>query len=341
MSLTVTIREVTDGAAAWALGEAWDEVLARSVSPVYFLTRSFQQIWWESLGDGRLWVMLGEAGDRLEFIAPFYIAEVAELGRTVRSIGGTEVADYLDLIASPDSLAVAWRLVFNQLAAATDQWETFELRALPEWSASRTIVAELASAYGWSCEVDRDEVCPLIALAPTWEGYLAGLRKKDRHELRRKIGRLERATESESFGLVGPDDDLQAAIDDFFSLHRKSGQDKEGFWNERLERFFQRLIRASHADGTLRLAFQCVNGQRVAAVLSFRFGDRYYVYNSGYDPAYRDLGVGVVCMGRTIKAAIAEGAAIFDLLQGDESYKYDFGAADTTVYRCRIQRPKQ
>jgi CelD/BcsL family acetyltransferase involved in cellulose biosynthesis len=85
------------------------------------------------------------------------------------------------------------------------------------------------------------------------------------------------------------------------------------------------------------LAFQSVGGQRVACVLAFRYGDRYYVYNSGYDPAYRDLAVGVVCMGRTIAAAIAEGAAIFDLLQGDEPYKYDYGAVNTSVYRCLVR----
>ena len=53
---------------------------------------------------------------------------------------------------------------------------------------------------------------------------------------------------------------------------------------------------------------------------------------------YRDYAAGVVGMGRAIRSAIAEGATIFDLLQGDEKYKYDFGAVDTQVYRL-LARP--
>jgi CelD/BcsL family acetyltransferase involved in cellulose biosynthesis len=104
-----------------------------------------------------------------------------------------------------------------------------------------------------------------------------------------------------------------------------------------MERFFRRLLTAAHAAGQLRLAFQSIGDKRAACVLAFCYADRYYVYNSGYDPAFRDLAAGVVCMGRTIATAIAEGVAVFDLLQGDEPYKYDYGAVNTTVYRCLVR----
>jgi CelD/BcsL family acetyltransferase involved in cellulose biosynthesis len=327
------------------MGEAWDGLLARGVSDVFFLTRNFQRIWWEELGDGRPLVLVGQNGGAEPlFIAPLCVAEIDGQGRTVQFIGGREVADYLDLIAAPDDLAGAWRLVFEHLRAIDGEWDALELRALPAWSPTREIVAGLAAEFGWSVETAVDNVCPLIALPPTWEQYLARLSKKDRHELRRKIGRLERAEAGERFAVVGAtgdladDGDLDAAIDDFFRLHRLSGQDKNGFWTPAMERFFRRLIAEARDRGWLRLAFQEVAGQRAAAVLSFRYGDRYYVYNSGYDPAYRDYAAGVVGMGRAIRSAIAEGATIFDLLQGDEKYKYDFGAVDTQVHRL-LARP--
>jgi CelD/BcsL family acetyltransferase involved in cellulose biosynthesis len=226
--------------------------------------------------------------------------------------------------------------VFDDLAARRD-WDVVELRAIPAASPSRAAVAALAAARGWMVEESLDDVCPVIALPATWDAYLRNLRKKDRHELRRKTGRLESAAEGERFAMIGPEDDLPRAIDDFFRLHRLSGQEKEGFWTEALHRFFKRLIVATHADGSLRLAFQSIGEQRVACVLSFRYGDRYYVYNSGYDPDFRAYAVGVVTMGRVIQAAIAEGAAVFDLLQGDEPYKYDFGAVNTEVYRLLVR----
>ncbi len=339
MPRTVTLRQLTTGTEAWALGAAWDDLLTRSAANVIFLTCAFQSLWWETLGEGDLRVLVGEdeAGAPF-FIAPLYLSSVDGLGRTVRLLGGVEVADYLDLVAGLDDLETAWRLTLDHLAAGAD-WEAIELRALPEWSPSRAIVDRLAAAAGWSVEETVDDVCPVLALPPTWEDYLAGLRSQDRHELRRKINRLGRLAGQERFSLLGPDDDLAAAIDDFLALHRQSGQVKAGFWDERRVRFFHRLLAVAHAHGWLRLAFQEIDGVRAAAVLAFRYGDRYYVYNSGYDPAYRALAAGVVCMARTIQAAIAEGAASFDLLQGDERYKYDLGAVATHVYRLLVRRP--
>lgn len=337
MTVAVAVREVRQADDAWRLGAAWDSLVARSAAPGFFLTRTFQSIWWATLGAGELRVLVGEAvGGAPCFIAPLHISDVPGLGRTVRLIGGSEVADYLDLIAAPEDLAAAWQATFDALAAARADWDVIELRAVPGASPSRALVAA-AAARGWMVEETLDDVCPVVTLPATWDGYLRGLRKKDRHELRRKTGRLEAAPAGERFEMIGPDSNLAAALADFLRLHRLSGQEKEGFWTPELQGFFQRLIAATHTDGTLRLAFQSIGDQRVACVLSFRYGDRYYVYNSGYDPAYREYAVGVVTMGRVIQAAIAEGATMFDLLQGDEPYKYDFGAVNTEVYRLLVR----
>ncbi|MCP4166590.1 MAG: GNAT family N-acetyltransferase [Chloroflexi bacterium] len=39
-----------------------------------------------------------------------------------------------------------------------------------------------------------------------------------------------------------------------------------------------------------------------------------------------------------IQHAIESGHRIFDFLQGDEVYKYRFGAADTKIMRAQFQR---
>jgi CelD/BcsL family acetyltransferase involved in cellulose biosynthesis len=339
VGLTVTIRELTSAAEIRAAAPAWEALLARSASNRFFLTPLFQSLWWERLGVGRPRVLIGHDDGRgtPRFIVPLYRCAVEGLGTVVRLIGGSEVSDYLDAVAAAADLDLAWRAAFDLLAAAPGTWDALELLALPEDSPSRRIVARLAAERGWSAEESIDDVCPVVALAPTWAGYLAGLRKKDRHELRRKIGRLEREAGRERFASVGPDDDIERAIGDFMLLHRQSGQEKDGFWTPALEGFFRDLIRATHQAGQLRLFFQFVDERPAATVLAFRYDDRYYVYNSGFDPALRDLSVGVVCMGRAIQAAIAEGVALFDLLQGDEAYKYDLGATNTTVYRCLVR----
>jgi hypothetical protein len=169
VALTTTVCELTSSAEAWAPTVAWDDLLARSVSDVLFLTRTFQSIWWETLGEGQLRVLVGETDAATpRFIAPLCISEVAGLGRTVRLIGGSEVADYLDILAAPGDLELAWRSTLDHLHAISAAWDAIDLRALPEASPSRSIVARLAPEYGWSVAEGIDDVCPVIALPGIW-----------------------------------------------------------------------------------------------------------------------------------------------------------------------------
>jgi len=77
---------------------------------------------------------------------------------------------------------------------------------------------------------------------------------------------------------------------------------------------------------------------RVAAVLCFRAEEELLLYNSGYDPAYAGLSVGLLSKALALRRAIEEGRRRFDFLRGAEPYKYDLGAENLNVYRCIIRR---
>jgi CelD/BcsL family acetyltransferase involved in cellulose biosynthesis len=62
------------------------------------------------------------------------------------------------------------------------------------------------------------------------------------------------------------------------------------------------------------------------------------MYNSGYDPQYASLSVGLLSKALCLRDAIESGRRCFDLLRGNEPYKYDLGAKDQTIYRCVIRR---
>jgi len=44
---------------------------------------------------------------------------------------------------------------------------------------------------GFAVEIEMQEVCPVIYLPDSYEGYLEQLDKKQRHELRRKVRKAE------------------------------------------------------------------------------------------------------------------------------------------------------
>ena len=74
-------------------------------------------------------------------------------------------------------------------------------------------------AEGWTLNVEREDVCPVVTLPAgvDMDGYLATLGKKERHEIRRKVRRAEAVGEIRLDDSTDPLADLEAFID----LHQK------------------------------------------------------------------------------------------------------------------------
>jgi CelD/BcsL family acetyltransferase involved in cellulose biosynthesis len=347
-----------DGNAAGALvtREEWDGLLHGSVSDVVFMTWQWQQVWWRHFGaeeSCKLHLLtVRDEGGALLGIAPLFVSTeslppLKEYGRgesrpegegpprrLVRLVGGKDVADYLDLIASREHLAKVWTAVFDYLIEQQSEWDAIDLHSLPEWSPSREHVAALAGEYGLEARVVPEDVCPVVQLPDTWDAYLMSLRKKDRHELRRKVRKLE-GRDDVRWYLVQPNDReaMRAGMKTFLDLHRKSGVDKAHFMDDRMATFFLEMVDELLGTGWLDLAILEVDKQPASAYFSFNYGQRIYLYNSGYDPKFAAYSAGIALLAYRIHKAINQGIRYFDFLRGDEPYKYDFGGKDTFVYR--------
>ena len=74
----------------------------------------------------------------------------------------------------------------------------------------------------------------------------------------------------------------------------------------------------------------------VAMIMCFDYNGCLYLYNSGYDPQYTSLSVGLLSKVLCIKESIQEGKKRFDFLKGDETYKHHLGGREVPLSRCRI-----
>jgi CelD/BcsL family acetyltransferase involved in cellulose biosynthesis len=167
-----------------------------------------------------------------------------------------------------------------------------------------------------------------------WDSYLAQLGKKHRHEIRRKLRRVEERDGAISWTIAADGPELAAAFEGFLELHRLSGAAKAEFMTPAMEAFFRGLLPAFAGTGRLEIATLSVAGAPAAAYLSFRAGDSLLLYNSGYDPAFADIGAGFALLVYRIRRAIEQGLRHIDFLRGDERYKYDLGASDSFI--CRV-----
>lgn len=320
------------------LRSEWNELLRDSAANTLFLTWEWQTTWWERLGEGDLLVLVVRDDDgRLLGIAPFY--RTGEPGNYELSLVGCEdVSDYLDVIIRRGYEDHVLPLFVDGLANLSGCWDRLCLCNVPAGSPTLAKLPSLVRARGWQAVEAAEDVCPVIALPDAWEEYLATLNKHQRHEVRRKLRRIEEEAQYR-YQIISDGPGLLAAMDDFFVLHRLSHTDKARFMDERMEAFFRAMIQAVGEAGWLELSMLYIDDKPSATMLNFNYQNYILVYNSGYDPAYRpNLSSGIVLLSLCIQNAIQRDMKVFDFLQGNEEYKYRFGATDTQVQRLTITR---
>lgn len=315
----------------------WDQLLPVSNSDQFFAHGAWQQLWWRHFGHEYALRLLTvrEASGKLVGIAPLMAPRFSP-ETTLSFIGGTEIADYLDLIVKRDMAEEVTSLL---LSAAREhlRWHTLDLHCLPERSRTPAALTELFPRHGVGVEIELEDVSPSVALGGSWDAYLSSLTKKERHELRRK---LRRAVDDQgaSWRTVENTTDLEENLDAFIGLHRMSSPDKAVFMTDQMEAYFRDLAHMALAQGWLRMGVLWDGSTPLSAALGFAYGNRLYLYNSGYDPAYAAKSVGIAAIGLLLRDSASEGLDIFDFLQGNEPYKYTLGAHDHPVRRVISRR---
>ena len=306
----------------------WNGLLARRSWTSIFLTPEWQGLWWDEFGR--------EAGD-LHFVrvgpaeAPLGLAPLVVRGDTITFVGDTDLFDYHDFIDVAPGFHEA---LAGHLAGLS--WRTIDLRSVPAFSPAMTAVPHAFGALGYEVTIEDEDVVPGVDLPATWDEFLAGLRKKDRHELRRKLRRLEGAGEVRI--VESTHDTLAADCGLFLELMAESSDEKREFMEPRRERFFRRAVEWALAAGYLRLQFLELNGERLATTMSFDYDGRRLLYNSGYRVEHGSLAVGLMLKALCIRDAIERGLSYFDFLRGPEPYKYDLGGRNVGLHRIVVRR---
>ena len=280
---------------------------ARSVGP--FVSPTFLATWDTHFGDQHGTTQVVESDDAL------IVLSVGD--DRLAFAGHDDVTDYHSPLG-----AGADQLVADVVADAANG-TSVSFDSLPS-EAADVVIAGVAAA-GLRPTQTQHEVAPVIELADDFETYLAGLDKKQRHEIRRKRRRFEEklgpATLERRSG--------SSAAQLFADMHRAAAGEKGTFMDDRMEAFFAALHTEAGAMVDVLVAGE---GLEAAATFGFEDSDTYYLYNSAYDPAIADVSPGIVLLEMVIRRTIASGRARLDFLKGDEVYKYRLGAVARPLY---------
>jgi CelD/BcsL family acetyltransferase involved in cellulose biosynthesis len=334
------IATYTDRSSFDHLSDDWADLLSRAAVNSVFSTPQYLRTWWQYLGDGELRVVtFRNDHGTLVGLAPLYLKNCGKAGRCLVFIGCVDVSDYLDFIVDRDHLELVYSALADFLDDTKDiEWQQAYLCSIPERSPSREYLLNLGTKRSWNITLRQEEACPVVRLPDSWEGYLASLKKKQRHEIRRKLRKAQNEADVRWY-VLDQREGLDSALETFIDLHQKSSTDKEGFWDESLKNFFKAVARTTAESGWLRLYLLEINAHPAASLLCFHYQDEILVYNSGYDPEqYGHLSPGNLVIAYSIQDAIGLGSRRYDFLRGAEEYKFRLGGQPEAVYAIRINR---
>jgi CelD/BcsL family acetyltransferase involved in cellulose biosynthesis len=325
--------------------DEWNDLLRTSWSDCLFLTWEWLHTWWKHCGAGRrLAVHLVRYGRDLRGIGPFMVGRTRSIpgigAESVQFLGSGYVgSDYLDVIVRPALRAQTLAALGESLHATRRLVDLAQLRA---GSSTAHDLARRLERRGFGVLRRTIAVCPFIPLdGHTFESYLETLGSSHRYNFRRRLRQLQR-TFDVRFERVETEEQRRAALDVLVRLHiqRFDGRGGSDALNTPdLVAFHDEFSALALRRGWLRLFVLRLDGRPAAALYGFRYGTRFAFYQAGFDEAFARYSVGLVTMGLSIEAAIEEGAREYDLLHGDEPYKFLWARSTRELERIELFPP--
>ena len=332
----------------WAnTADEWNELLTKSITNVPFLRHEYLLSWWQHRGGGEwnsaeqkaegLYIVVGrnDAGEMIGAL-PLFLSK-NRAGKTILvMLGSVEISDFLDALVLPDQTDEFWMAALTHLAGDdAPEWDQVELYNLLDESPSLEALPAAAEKAGLSYAQEKLQPSPWISLPEDFDTYLESLDGRYRRELMRKIRNAQRFFIPVQVERVENPDDLEAAMEDFFAMMREEAE-KVDFLTKEIEAQMQDIVRTAAENGWLDLRFLLVGRDRAAAYINFVYNNRVWVYNTAWADKFSSLSPGIALIGMLIQEAIEDGFSVFDLMRGDEEYKYHLGGQDRWVHKATL-----
>lgn len=314
--------------------EEWDKFLFSTEHKCIFLTQEWFVSWWKSFSEGNsLEILIFKNEDHdIIGIAPFMVRN-----KHLQFMASQEVSDYCDFITKKEKRREFYENLLEYLKRNYSRMEGVELINVHQSSPTLSFLPRSAESHGFSYTCQEIEVAPVLSLPASYESYLDLLDKRNRHELRRKLKRVESLDKIRTLKITDPQE-LKIHTEGFIKLHQNSSLSKGKFWQKKgMTGFFRELIHRFSLKGWIELRLLFYGMKAIAALLNFSFFDRLYFYNSTFDKEYAWYSPGLFLFHQSLKEAIQEQKREADFLRGDEKYKYNFGAKDNKIFQILLR----
>lgn len=301
---------------------AWARTLDRGPMSTVFLTLEYQRAWWSAFGRGELLLISVERGGEPAALAPLFADDgmVFFVGS-----GGSDTLDFVGDTSDPMLLDALLESAREQ----TPDFRGFLFYHVPDQSPTGQRLRGSAERLGLRCVEQESYPMPVLDLGDT-EAVRVALRKKSL--LRHERGFL-RAGGLEVEHIDGARDILPR-MERFFDQHERRWAGTESpslFRDPAQRRFYATLVEEAAGCGWLRFTEIRSAGLPIAFHLGFHYRGRYLWYKPTFEIELARRSPGEVLLLQLLRAAVMEGAEIFDFGLGDEAFKQRFANRVETV----------
>lgn len=304
----------------------WDELFQADPEATPFSSAGWARAWWPHWsGSSQPWIVTVRDGDRLVGLAPLVATRrgpfrvLTELGRPP--------SNYWSVIALPAARADVTTAVARAVREHAGEWHALLLGGLPTGSELEGALR----AAGLRVRARRPTPYPGLELPGSFEEYLQALPRKRRKDLRRHMRRLEDGRLALR-DVSGPAE-LRAAIDGWQKIRvrwwESRGKDMDPeHAGVRFRDFMADLVVALVPQGLAEVWEFAQDGEVVGVEVNLKDARCYYSWMGAYAPEVAQLGLGKLAIGESIRTSIEAGRSYYDMMVGDEEYKYWYGATD-------------
>jgi CelD/BcsL family acetyltransferase involved in cellulose biosynthesis len=256
------------------------------------------------------------------------------VGRMMEYLGSREVyPDHLDMISAPEDAGACVQAVAGYLTEHSADWDVLRMSYLTEDSELKTRLSE-----HWSRPMKCREasVAAYIPVQGGYDAYLAGLSSNERQKIRSRRRKLleQQGIRYRAF----EPDRCEPALGTLFALHERRAQQKEmdsSFRGPVIEGFHRALFRRMPAEWLWLRGL--MHGEEIIGVFyGYRFGNRVFYYQLGYNPDWSAQSAGAVLLQETIREAFEHGCSEYNFLQGGESFKSRWAPQQRKLFHCDV-----
>jgi CelD/BcsL family acetyltransferase involved in cellulose biosynthesis len=236
---------------------------------------------------------------------------------------GYGVFDYLTPLYFQNTHTINWEEYWNDLVQNIDQTFSHEYDIIEFLSVDKKYISSL-----WKLE----DICPIsdISKFATLDEFLSSRKKNFRHTIKRRLKRLNEFGDI-SYHVVENIEEILEFLPTFLSLHKQ-------LWPNAYKApdFHKNIILYGMKGNVVHFSILSLNGKPISFVLGLIHNGTYFHYMSAYDLAYTNFSIGSMHIFYSFEFCISHNFHTYDLLRGNEAYKFDWTTSVKEVYQFKL-----